>query len=204
MPLALDHLVFAGPDLAATVDLVTELTGVVPAPGGRHLGRGTANYLADLGTGAYLEIIGPDPAQPDPRHPRPFDIDSLTEPALVSWALRTTDLDATIATARANGYDPGDPREMSRDTTDGERLRWRLTTPDDLTPFLIDWGETPHPTTRGLPSLPLLNLSATHPDPQALAAVTNALEFDLPIHRADRPSLTATLRRPDAREVVLT
>ena len=102
------------------------------------------------------------------------------------------------------GYDPGDPRDMSRDTTDGERLHWRLTTPDDLTPFLIDWGETPHPTTRGLPSLPLLNLSATHPDPQALAAVTNALEFDLPIHRADRPSLTATLRRPDAREVVLT
>ena len=139
--------------------------------------------------------------------PLPFGVDGIREPRLVGWAVSCPDIDAAVAGARRHGYDPGDPVDMQRATASGDVLRWRLTlnaTTGGVVPFLIDWGETPHPTTRGLPSLPLLNLSATHPDPQALAAVTNALEFDLPIHRADRPSLTATLRRPDAREVVLT
>jgi Glyoxalase-like domain len=202
----LDHLVYAGPDLAEAVARVTALTGVTPAPGGRHVGLGTANHLADLGAGMYLEVIGPDPAQPDPEGPRPFGIDELTEPALVAWAVRTPDIDATIAAARVHGFDPGDAIEMSRETGDGEVLRWRLTppsTPGTLHPFLIDWGSTPHPTTRGLPSLPLLMVTGTHPDPDSVLAVTDALGLELLVRRADRAGLVAAVRTPEGRQVAL-
>lgn len=202
----LDHLVFAGPDLAAAVAHVTALTGVAPVPGGSHVGVGTANHLADLGAGAYLEIIGPDPAQPDPDRPRPFGIDDLTGPALVAWALRTTDIDATIAQARASGYDPGDAAEMSRTTAEGEVLRWRLTAPPagtSLVPFLIDWGSTPHPTTRGLPSLPLLMVTGAHPDPPAVDRAIQALNLEFLVRRAENPGLTAALRSAEGRQVAL-
>jgi hypothetical protein len=202
----LDHLVYAGPDLAEAVARVKELTGVTPAPGGGHVGIGTANHLADLGAGAYLEVIGPDPAQPPPARKRPFGIDDLTEPALVAWAVRTTDLDATIEQARARGFDPGDAIEMSRETADGALLRWRLTPPSlpgTLTPFLIDWGRTPHPTTRGLPSLPLLMVTGAHPDPDSVLAATDALGLELLVRRADRAALIAAVRTPEGRQVAL-
>ncbi|WP_372508616.1 VOC family protein [Amycolatopsis iheyensis] len=203
----LDHLVYAGPDLAEAVARVTALTGVTPAPGGSHVGLGTANHLADLGAGMYLEVVGPDPAQPDPGSPRPFGIDDLTEPALVAWAVRTTDLDATIARARTHGFDPGDAREMSRETADGETLRWRLTppsTPGTLRPFLIDWGSTPHPTTRGLPSIPLLMVTGTHPDPVSVHTATDALGLELLVRRAGKATLTAALQAKNGRQVALT
>ncbi|SFW92410.1 VOC family protein [Amycolatopsis australiensis] len=203
----LDHLVYAGPDLADAVARVAALTGVTPAPGGRHVGLGTANHLADLGAGAYLEVIGPDPAQPDPEGPRPFGIDDLTEPALVAWAVRAPDLDATIARARAHGFDPGDAIEMSRESATGELLRWRLTPPSapgSLRPFLIDWGTTPHPTTRDLPSIPLLMLTGTHPDPASVQVATDALGLELLVRRAGKASLTAALRSRDGRQVALT
>lgn len=206
MSLVLDHLVYAGPDLAEAVARVTALTGVTPAPGGSHVGLGTANHLADLGAGMYLEVIGPDPAQPDPGRPRPFGINDLTEPALVAWAVRTTDLDATIEHARAHGFDPGDAREMSRETSDGELLRWRLTppsTPGTLRPFLIDWGSTPHPTTRGLPQIPLLMVTGTHPDPASVQKATDALGLELLIRRAEKASLTAALQSSEGRQVAL-
>ncbi|MEV6832797.1 VOC family protein [Amycolatopsis sp. NPDC051102] len=202
----LDHLVYAGPDLAEAVARVTALTGVTPAPGGRHVGLGTANHLADLGAGMYLEVIGPDPEQPAPGVPRPFGIDELTEPALVAWAVRTPDIDATIAADRTHGFDPGDATEMSRETGDGETLRWRLTPPSapgTLHPFLIDWGATPHPTTRGLPSIPLLMVTATHPDPASVHAATDALGLEFLVRRANKAGLTAALRTPDGRQVAL-
>ncbi|GAA4549585.1 VOC family protein [Amycolatopsis samaneae] len=205
MTFALDHLVFAGPDLGAAVAHVAELTGVEPVPGGSHVGLGTANHLADLGAGAYLEVIGPDPAQPEPSAPRPFGIDDLREPALVTWAVRTPDIDVAVAGVRAAGYDPGDAHDMSRDAQ-GELLSWRLTTPgglDGLAPFLIDWGSTPHPTTRGLPKIPLLMVTGVHPDPAAVDVVTRALGLELLVRRDRKPGLVAVLRRPDGAQVTL-
>ena len=42
----------------------------------------------------YLEIIGPDPDQPQPVGGRWFGIDRLTAPRIVTWAIRTADIDA--------------------------------------------------------------------------------------------------------------
>jgi hypothetical protein len=167
--LLIDHLVLAAPDLAAAVAAFAEHTGIEPAPGGSHVGLGTANHLVGLGgAGGYLEIIGPDPDQPEPAQPRPFGIDELTAPRLVTWAVRTDELDTLLAEARDGGYDPGAALAMSRRAPDGTLLEWRLTPPrfdygDGLVPFLIDWGATPHPTSRDLPRAELLGCAPPTP-----------------------------------------
>jgi hypothetical protein len=195
----LDHIVLAGPDLAATVAWFAELTGVEPAPGGSHLGLGTANHLVGLGGRAYLEIIGPDPEQPEPQRPRPFGIDDLAAPRIVTWALATGDLDRLIDGARAAGYDPGPATAMSRRTPEGELLEWRLTAVrfdygDGLVPFLIDWGTTPHPTSRELPQAPLLEFAGRHPDPSSVRPGLAALRADLPMEFGELAALTAVVQ----------
>ncbi|AIS01215.1 VOC family protein [Streptomyces glaucescens] len=183
IPAHLDHLVLATPDLAATLADFTRRTGVTPAAGGTHVGLGTRNHLVGLGGAGYLEIIGPDPEQPAPAGPRPFGVDLLPGPRTVTWAIRTTDLDAAIASARARGHDPGPARAMSRRTPDGALLEWRLTDgsahPSGLVPFLIDWGASRHPTAAGLPVTPLLRLSATAPDPAEIRPLLAALDTGL-------------------------
>ncbi|MFI1047741.1 VOC family protein [Streptomyces griseoruber] len=184
IPARLDHIVLATPELAATVAEFTRRTGVAPAPGGVHPGHGTRNHLVGLGGGAYLEILGPDPEQPAPAGPRPFGVDGLDRARVLTWAIGPADLDATVAAARARGYDPGDVREMSRRRSDGTLLRWRLTDggsphPSGLVPFLIDWGAAPHPSASGLPVTPLRELTATAPDPDELRPLLAVLGTDL-------------------------
>lgn len=198
----LDHVVLAGPDLDLAVAWFAELTGVEPAPGGSHVGLGTANYLVGLGGAAYLEIIGPDREQPVPEVARPFGIDELTAPRLVTWALATTDIDGLIKGAREAGYDPGDAVAMTRRTPDGDLLQWRLTAPrfdygDGLVPFLIDWGGTAHPTTRGLPEVRLLEFSGRHPDPSSVRPGLTALHADLHLDIGELVALTAVVRGAD-------
>ncbi|WNI16135.1 VOC family protein [Actinacidiphila sp. ITFR-21] len=184
IPARLDHLVHATPDLAATVADFTARTGVAPAPGGAHVGLGTRNHLVALGGSRYLEIIGPDPGQPEPARPRPFGIDALTEARTVTWAIGTPDVDAAVAAARAHGYDPGPAHPMSRRRPDGTLLAWRLTRseaahPSGLVPFLIDWGATVHPTASDLPAATLVGVSATVPDPDALRPLLAAVGTSL-------------------------
>lgn len=183
-PPLLDHLVLATPDLAATVADFARRTGVTPAPGGAHVGLGTRNHLVSLGGSGYLEIIGPDPEQSAPARPRPFGVDGLTAPHIVTWAIRPPDLDAAVRAARARGHDPGPARPMSRRRADGTLLRWRLTEgthPSGLVPFLIDWGSSAHPTDSGLPVTPLLSLAASAPEPEEIRPLLSALGTELPL-----------------------
>ncbi|WP_319942590.1 VOC family protein [Nocardia aurantia] len=196
----LDHLVLATPHLSETVQLVTRLLGVAPVAGGRHPGLGTRNFLLGLGDGGYLELIGPDPAQPTPDRPRPFGIDELPQARLVTWAVAVPDIDAAIDRARAAGYDPGDAREMSRTTPAGDTLRWRLTAeraggPGGTVPFLIDWGTTAHPA-QDLPEATLESLVAIGPDPTTVSERLHALGAELPVRPGLRNTLLATVIGP--------
>lgn len=199
----LDHLVLATADLAATTAAVAAATGVTPSRGGSHVGVGTANTLLALGGGAYLEVIGPDPAQGAVDGPRPFGVDALVhsgEARLATFAVRVTDIDAVIATARAAGYDPGEARSMQRATPDGGLLAWRLTSPPawgaGVVPFLIDWGVTVHPSTTSASGATLSGFSVGHPDPSRIAEVFAALALDVVVTEAATPTLQAVVSGP--------
>ena len=198
LEIRVDHLVYATPDLAMTVAQITDEWGIAPTPGGRHDGRGTANELLALGGGAYLEIIGPDPEQPEPSTPRPFGVDGITEPQLVTWAAAVPDLDLWLEWCAARKIDPGPAFDMQRTTPGGDVLRWRLTMPPEdgagLIPFLIEWpGETP--ATSSAPGVELFGLSFQYPDQRVAARFR---EYALPYAVETGPArMAATLLTPN-------
>ncbi len=101
----IDHLVYATPDLEREVEHLHTLLGVRATPGGRHPGWGTRNALISLGESTYLEIIGPDPDQSIPLADLRFGIGDLDQPALVSWAVKTEELERLAEKARLLGLD---------------------------------------------------------------------------------------------------
>lgn len=201
---AVDHLVYATPDLRVGIDRIEKLLGVRASPGGQHPGRGTRNALLSLGAGSYLEIIGPDPDQPAPAQPRPFGIDDLREPRLVTWAAKAKGFEQLARNARRAGVQLGEVIAGSRQRTDGVLLSWRYTDPrtvveDGVVPFFIDWGTTPHPSVTAAPGASLVTLRAEHPDAQRVQRALSQLGIDLVVQRGPRAALIAVVSSPRGR-----
>ncbi len=193
----LDHLVFAAPEPATTIGELAEATGVTAAAGGAHPGMGSRNWLAALDTGdpddrSYLEIIGPDPEQPDPGVPLPFGLDDLEGPSFAWWCARTTDL-AALGDAFT------DPMPMERQAPEG-LLRWELAFPvafDGATPFVIDWLDSPHPSASTPKGLRVTAFTIEHPDAATCRQTLADLgEFPIAVVDGERVALTATLTGP--------
>ncbi len=197
----IDHLIYATPDLDRTVADLELQTGVRASAGGSHPGRGTRNALLALGPRCYLEILGPDSAQPPPERPRTRGIDQLYAARLVGWAADAADLDDLSQRAMAQGVEMGAVRPGSRQKPDGELLQWRFTDPnkillDGLVPFLIDWGGAAHPSLDAAGGCLLLELRAEHPDPATVLGALQALDLRIPVTQAAVPALVARIKSP--------
>lgn len=193
---ALDHLVLATPDLAATSAWFAEQTGITPSPGGQHVGRGTRNMLCSFGSTSYLEIVGPDPEQPAPSGRRQFHIDELTEATMVAWAIAVPNMEVALEAARRAGYDPGPAQPMQRQRPDGVVLSWTLTVaPSTAVPFLIDWDDSPHPATSAAQGLEIMDLEARHPRPAELTTTLEAVGITMGVLSGPE-ALVVELRGP--------
>jgi hypothetical protein len=200
-----DHLIYAVPELTAAVADVEDRFGVRAQAGGRHIGLGTYNALLALGPRTYLEIIAPDPGQPEPSMPRPFGVDELRSGTLVGWAFACDDIDRAVAEARSHGYDPGEIGDAQRVGPSGVVLRWRATgsaLAGGLFTFLICWGDTEHPASSAPRGLSLMSLQIEHPDPRSLAPVLAALGADIEVTSAAVPALVAQLSGPTGSKVL--
>jgi len=197
----IDHLIVAAPDLDEGRARAEELLGVEAALGGQHPGFGTRNALISLGKGRYLEIVGPDPDQPNPEGPRLFGVDDLKAPRLVTWVAKGRDLEGLVS--RAGRYESGlgSVHSGGRKQLDGEVLAWKVTDPfmpreGGVVPFFIDWGETPHPSATAPVGCELVDLRAEHPDAGRVRDILNGLELTLQVASGPTPALIATIHAP--------
>lgn len=145
----LDHVVIAAPDLAAAKADFEAQTGVAPADGGQHVGLGTRNALVSFGETSYLEIIAPDPEQPQEGNFGAV-LGQLDDATVLHWAVRVEGLADVAARAEAAGLAPGPIRRTERAAPDGGRLVWELMgigghALGGVVPFYIDWLECVHP-----------------------------------------------------------
>jgi hypothetical protein len=225
MPAELDHLVLATVDLAAGTDELERLTGLRPVPGGAHPGLGTRNVLLGLRwrgeTRCYLELLGPDPEQPDvPRDAMMLDLGARLAawpggPVRThTWVVRPEGsartelvLDAALDRAREAGLDVGSPVATSRRTPDGALLSWRLAAPRPLgmrglQPALIEWGSAAHPSDADLPTVELTELVLEHPDPGEAQARLQLLGAGHPVVGGPLPRMTVVLDTPGGRVVI--
>lgn len=208
----IDHLVIGARTLDEGAAFVAQELGVRPVPGGKHEGIGTHNMLLGLGPDLYLEVIAPDPEQPAPPHPRPFDLDDPAtrmmleaEPRLLGWVARTPVLEAVAA--RLGAGHAGEVRPWRR----GD-LSWRMAMPpgrqdmNNLIPALIQWDDGKGAAPR-LPDsgVRLLALEAEHPEADAVRAALAArgLEEAVRLRASPHPRLVARLRRADGAETTL-
>lgn len=193
-PSAVDHLVYAGPDLDDGIDRVEALLGVRPVVGGRHPRFGTHNALLSLGADTYLEVIAPDPTLERPERGLPFAMGDPVRWRLATWALRAEPIDARVAATAGLGL----VQEGRRARPDGDVLSWRLTDPyamplDGVVPFLISWGDTPHPSTSAPAGGSLVGLRIEHPEPERVRAALATLEAPTRVDPGDVPALVATI-----------
>lgn len=206
VPAALDHILLGSSDLDAGIEFVREHTGVAPAFGGVHPGRGTRNALLSLGDRHYLEIIAPDPAQPET--PDTYGLKKLVAPRLVGWAAHPGNLDAVAARLRAASIAFDGPAPGERKRPDGRVLRWKtLRLREDqagLLPFFIEWSASSvHPSADAPPGCKILRFELSAPDDDELRRVCTLLSLDVRIAHGDTPKLLVRIGGADGKVMTL-
>lgn len=193
---AFDHILFGASDLDAGIRFVEERTGARAKFGGVHPGAGTRNALLSLGGRHYLEIIAPDPAQPNAPDDR--GLKKLESPRIVQWAAATDDIAAVHRAAQAAGIKTFGPQPGSRQRPDGKLLRWQVlgieqTTP--MVPFFIQWEkDSPHPSLDAPKLGTVKSLQFATPQPDELRKILHGVGVDAEIRKSDeaRAVLTVT------------
>jgi hypothetical protein len=204
IPKLLDHILIGSPDLDQGVAFVEERTGIRAAFGGVHPGAGTRNALLSLGKNRYLEIIAPDPAQPNTEDKR--NLRSLEEPVIVGWALHPGDIEAFAQSLKSEGVEVDGPKPGSRKRPDGRVLNWKtLALKDDaggLFPFFIEWGTgSMHPSIDAPQGCTLELFEAVAPDRSRveLEKRANQLDLDLKFSSGRTRHLHAIVTGPKGR-----
>jgi hypothetical protein len=147
-PIEPDHVILGCRDLDEGITFAEKLSGYRAAIGGSHPGKGTRNALLKLGQRCYLEILAPDPEQPQLTWHQ--EILSLDEPLLVGWAVVVGDIATYAEYLRAKNVACIGPTAGSRSRPDGLGYKWQTLTREDdksgILPFYIEWAQdSPHP-----------------------------------------------------------
>jgi len=197
VPALLDHIILGCNDLDLGMELVEQNTGVRPAIGGVHPGRGTRNALLSLGERRYLEIIAPDPAQQKIVHfPQIRE-----EPRLIGWAVHPPDIAATANLLRGNQVAFQGPDDGSRKRPDGRVLNWKtINLADDrhgILPFFIEWSaDSVHPSNDAPKGCHLDYFTVMAVDAAELSQVFQRIGVEAPVERSDRDRLRAHITGP--------
>src|SRR4029077_9822916 len=199
VPALLDHIILGCSDLDKGIEFVHDATGVLPAMGGVHPGRGTRNALLSLGERRYLEIIAPDPAQQKIVHfPQLRD---MKVPRLIGWAVHPPDIAAAAKLLSENKVAFQGPDDGSRKRPDGRVLNWKtINLADDrhgILPFFIEWSaDSVHPSKDAPKKCNLDYFSVMGVDPAELSQVFKRIGVEVPVERSDKDRLRAHITGP--------
>ena len=198
-----DHLIVGVPDLERAIDDLAARTGVRPAIGGSHPGRGTRNALLALGPGVYLEILAPDPAQVSD-NPAVGQLRGLDRPTPIGWAVGTDDLDLIKASLAKGGVATTAPKAGGRRMPDGRTLSWRTFglqgEERDSEPFFIRWDDmASHPSRTSPAGCVVRKLAIAEPEPGRLERLVEALALDVAVERSATAAMRIELDCPAGR-----
>jgi hypothetical protein len=193
----IDHVVLAISDLDRGMEQLGDLCGVMPVRGGEHAHTGTENALLSMGPGAYLEVLAPQDGAQLPPELQPLR--AVTNLIPVSWAVATRNADLMSQMLRANGYTVSEPQAGSRETNEGNVIRWRtfqLTGPKvEGAPFFIEWhAETPHPAASSPLGCPLLALELHTPHDEQLRRLMRLLNVQGEVAYGEISRMRVTLQ----------
>lgn len=164
--------------------------GVAPIYGGRHMNQGTHNALIYLGSDCYFEILAADPnSQIEP--PRWMGIDLIDSPKLTRWAISTDDFAGDLKILKGLNPHLAKAIKGSRKTTNGDLLQWQMSVPlpspeIEITPFLLDWGDSIHPSVSLDAKCQLIELHLTHPQPDLFSFFSENLEPKVQIEKGSK------------------
>jgi hypothetical protein len=198
LPSGIDHLVYAVSDLERGMDEIERLLGVRPVAGGRHPQYGTHNALLSLGSTIYLEIIARDPSLPAPQQGALVDLSPGDPSRLITWVFRPENIEEASAAARDANIGLGPVETGSRERPDGSMLSWQLTDPyampmDGALPFLIHWGDTPHPSGAVPLGGNLVELVIEHTRAEVIRDAMSVLGAHVTVRRGDEFRLSAAI-----------
>jgi hypothetical protein len=193
----LDHVVLAISDLGAGIEQLGSICGVAPVRGGVHPRTGTENALLSSGSGAYLEILAPQPGAG--LSPEYGVLRAVGDLLPASWAVATRNADVTVENLRAAGYFVSEPQAGSRQTPLGDVIRWRtfeVTRPQIAgAPFFIEWDPaSAHPATTSPAGCSLLSLEHHTPDDEQLRRLMTLLHLEGQVVRGATARLVVTLK----------
>lgn len=129
-------------------------------------------------------------------------MDLLKESMLTRWAIKSNDLEQDAAILKAAYPKMGQIKNGSRKKTDGTTLTWALAMPlaeplVEVLPFALDWKDSVHPT-ESLPDIcRLVELRATHPEPDDILPTLTALDINISLKQAENSSLNAFIQSPN-------
>lgn len=145
--LAIDHLVIATTQPEKAAKEFAEEYGVEVIAGGKHENWGTYNYLAFFQNNTYIEWLGVFDEglarkSDNPLVKQAVEFLKHKDYGIVSYALRTNEMDIFITHLETNRLSYVGPLPGERKKTDGSTLSWRMLFPtqDESLPFLIEWG----------------------------------------------------------------
>ena len=188
MAIRIDHFMYAVPSLDEGMLWAKDTFGIEAAYGGEHVGLGTHNALMSLGS-SYLEIIAPDPAQPQ-EGTFGERLAALSEGGLVTWCAE--DVLSVVASNLSDlGVNTSGPNRTKRQTTDGKVMEWELLFPSKspyggCMPFFIDWLDCANPKNTNPIAGKFQSLSISTPDAPNLKRILNAIGLDIPVNSGEQ------------------
>jgi hypothetical protein len=193
----LDHFAWATPSLQEATNYYERLSGVKPAPGGAHPGKGTRNALVSLGPKLYLAIDGPDHTQTLDNNNGAW-MAKLTAPRMNEFVVSVRDIGLTQGILERLGFASEIEHHSRKRADDADIAVLALRLVDHpygvAMPGFLQWLTDKHPALDAAAGSKLVAFQIDHPESASIRALYADLGLDIQVAQAQCPALRVKIR----------